>query len=294
MQTNAALINEQWISVLRSNQIRVGVSLDGPAQIHDLFRVDHSGLGSHSSAVRGLHHLQDGGLSPGVLCVINPGASGILIYRYFRSIKIQSMNFLFPDVTHESKDRFFGRYGDTPIADYLIPIFEEWFREDDPTIRVSVFWELIRRIMGRAPEGDAFGNPLMSYLVVDTDGTIQALDALKVCEENIAESGLDVLKNGFDDLQFGLPLVHRMAHVGIPLSAECQRCPESSVCGGGYMPHRYSKARGFDNPSVWCKDILKLLGHMRSKLTQFGLADEGATTEPRDSPGASGSAAIAR
>ena len=217
--------------------------------------------------------MQDAGLEPGILCVINPAASGIMIYRYFRSLNIQGMNFLFPDFTHESKDRFCA-YGDTPVADYLIPIFDEWFGEDDPTVRIKLFWELIRRIMGREPEGDAFGNPLLSYLVIDTDGTIQALDALKVCEENIAESGLDVLKNGFDDLQYGLPLVHRMVHVGIPLSAECQQCTERSVCGGGYMPHRYSKGKGFDNPSMWCKDIFKLLAHIRSRVAAFELLDE--------------------
>ena len=272
MQTNATLIDQDWITVLRANEIRIGVSLDGPAHMHDMFRVDHSGLGSHSAAVRGLRLLQTAGLSPGVLCVINPGASGLLCYRYFRSIEIQRMNFLFPDVTHESSRRFYGRYGGTPVADYLIPIFDEWFGQDDPTVRISLFWELMRRLMGREPEGDAFGNPLMSYLVVDTDGTIQALDALKVCEENIAESGLNVLANGFDDLQFGLPLVHRMVHLGIPLSAECQRCPERSLCAGGYVPHRYSKAAGFDNPSVWCKDILRLLAHIRSRVAPFGAA----------------------
>jgi uncharacterized protein len=238
IQTNATLIDDQWLTLLRNHQIRVGVSLDGPAEVHDKSRVYHSGLGSHSATMRGLQLMQHAGLRPGILCVINPAASGILIYRYFRSINVKRMNFLLPDVTYDSKDRFCHTPSETPIADFLIPIFDEWFGEDDPTIRISVFWELIRRLMGRDPEGDAFGNPLMSYLVVDTDGTIQALDALKVCKENIADSGLNVLTAGFDDLQFGLPLVHRMVHEGIPLSAECRNCREGSVCAGGYIPHR--------------------------------------------------------
>ena len=46
----------------------------------------------------------------------------------------------------------------------------------------------------------------------------------------------------------------------------CQTCPERDTCGGGYLPHRYSRQRGFDNPSVWCADLLKLFGHIRLRM----------------------------
>ena len=105
----------------------------------------------------------------------------------------------------------------------------------------------------------------MSYLIVDTDGSIQALDALKVCDEGVAESGLNVATDGFDDLARGLPLVNKVIHEGIPLCPKCRSCEESAVCGGGYLPHRYSKENGFDNPSAWCEDILKLIAHLRAK-----------------------------
>lgn len=267
MQTNATLIDREWIQTIRHHNIRVGVSLDGPAKLHDRVRVDHTGRGSHAATLRGLRLLQKAGLSPGVLCVINPEVVGLEVYRYFRSLGVKKIDFLLPDVSHDNKDRLYGHCGVTPVADYLIPVFNQWFAEDDPEVRIRLFWSLISAMMGGLQKTDAFGNPLMSYLIIETDGSIQALDALRVCEDGIADSGLNVLQHGFDDLHVGLPLVHQVVHEGIPLSAVCEACSEREICGGGYLPHRYSRDKGFNNPSVWCKDILKLLAHIRSQVT---------------------------
>jgi uncharacterized protein len=176
------------------------------------------------------------------------------------------MNFLLPDVSYDTTERFYGRYGPTPVADYLIPIFDAWLDENDPAVRVKPLQDLIQQLLGGPSGRDDFGNPLMSYLIVETDGTIHALDALQVCDDGIAESGLNVSDHGFDDLHRGLPVVHRAVHKGFPLPAACRACPEQAICGGGYLPHRYARATGFDNPSVWCADILKLLGAICARL----------------------------
>lgn len=265
MQTNAVLIDDAWLGTIRRHGIRVGVSLDGPAEVHDLVRVDHGGRGTHSATLRGLQLLRDANLLNAILCVVNPGRSGADAYRHFRSLGITRMNFLLPDVSYDGKAAFYGGHGATPVADYLIPVFDEWFDENDPQVRVGIFWELIKSIMGGRGDTDAFGNSLMNYLIIDTDGSIQTLDTLKVCEEGLAESGLNVFEHGFDDLSHGMPFVHRLLHEGVPLAAQCRACPESATCGGGYLPHRYARANGFDNPSVWCEDILKLLAHIRRR-----------------------------
>jgi uncharacterized protein len=266
IQTNATLIDDEWVEVLRRHRTSVGVSLDGPPVVHDAVRVDHAGRGSYAGTIRGLERLRAAGLDPGVLCVIKPEASGLAVYRHFRELGIRRMNFLLPDVSHDSKERFYGACGPTPVADYLIPIFDEWLAEDDPDTFVRLFWGLLRMVMGGKGETDGFGNPLLSYVVVETDGSIEALDALRVCEAGLARSGLNVLTDDFDDLERGLPLLYQAVHQGIPLAAACRACPDVDVCGGGYLPQRYSRSRGFDNPSVWCADILKLLAHMRAAV----------------------------
>jgi len=165
----------------------------------------------------------------------------------------------------------YGGLGDTPVADYLIPVLDAWLAEDNPEVSVRVFRELFRQLMGGTGLTDGFGGSGSSYLIVETDGAIEANDALRVCENGIAASGLNVLHHGFEDLKLGLPLVHKAISGGFPLPTECGLCPERQICAGGYLPHRYSRKNEFDNPSVWCRDILKILAKMRAYLQADGL-----------------------
>ena len=264
VQTNATLINDEWVGLFKAHGTAVGVSLDGPPEVHDEVRLDHAGRGSYTAVLKGIRRLRDGGIEPSILAVINPRVSGSAVYRHFRELGFKRMNFLLPDVSHDSKEHWYGGCGPTPVADYLMGVFDDWVGEDDPTVFVRIFWGLLRTLMGGHGETDLFGNPQLSYLVVETDGAIEALDALRVCEAGLGAAGLNVLRNGFDDLHLGSQLLYRAVHEGIPLGAQCRACPECQICGGGYLPHRYARANGFDNPSVWCLDILKLLTHIRS------------------------------
>jgi uncharacterized protein len=53
---------------------------------------------------------------------------------------------------------------------------------------------------------------------------------------------------------------------GLPLPAGCRACRERDTCAGGHLPNRYSRERGFDNPSVWCADLLALFDHVRLRM----------------------------
>jgi uncharacterized protein len=179
------------------------------------------------------------------------------------------MNFLLPDVSHDEFGTFYGHLGASPVADYLLPIFDEWFDRDDPTLEVSICWELIERLLGGPGLSDVFGNPRLKYFVVETDGTIESLDALKVGREGLADTGLNVLRNGLADLAGQSTLASRSITDGFPLAAQCVDCERVHACGGGYLPHRYSAKNGFDNPSVWCRDLKKLFAHVENRIGAF-------------------------
>jgi uncharacterized protein len=268
MQTNGVLLTDEWAEVLVRHSVHVGVSLDGDADIHDSARIDHRGRGSHSRTIRGIDILKSHGMAPRILCVVNPGSNGAAAYRHIRTLGCESMDFLLPDVSHDNKAKFYGLCGDTPVADFLIEAFDAWFDEGNGDVRVRLFWDLIKSVLGGSVSSDAFGNPLMAYLIVDTDGAVEALDALRVCAPSLSQSGLNVRNDDLFDLHRGLPLVHQAVNDGFALPTDCRNCPEREVCGGGYLPHRYSQSRQFDNPSVWCADIKRLLAHVRARVNE--------------------------
>ena len=276
VQTNATLIDDDWASMLFRNDLSVGVSLDGPAEIHDRMRVTHSGGGSHLEAVRGIEALRRAGVSVRVLCVVNPNTDGSASYRYFRSLGLTWIDFLLPDISHDSKTAFYGP-GPHPVADYLLPILDAWQSEDDPNVMIPVFWDLFSRLMGSERSStDCFGNPAMTYVIVNTDGSIEPLDALKVCDEGMTRTEFNVLRNSFDELTSRPSLLADALRGRFAPCAECKSCRYGTVCAGGYLPHRYRRENGFDNPSVWCDDIKLVLDRMVEIIARSGINEASA------------------
>lgn len=271
IQTNATLIDENWARMLKEERIGVGVSLDGPAEINDHMRVDHAGRGSHARVVQGIEHLKHQEMISSVLCVINPAHSGLAAYRHFRDLGFKRLVFLLPDISHDSKENWYGGMGETPVADYLIPIFDEWFQRDEKDVRVYPFWDIFTMLKHGECTSDTLGNPNLGYVIIETDGAIHPLDVFRVCEEGMIETGLNVHTHGFEDLSKGSPLLYEMLKDGLPLSETCRKCEEVEICGGGYVPHRYKKENGFDNPSAWCADLKKLLNHVYEKIGSYAV-----------------------
>jgi uncharacterized protein len=262
IQTNGTLVDRRWARTLAQLGLDVGVSLDGPPDIHDRSRVDRKGRGTWRRVVQGIDCLRCEGVEPAILAVVAPGTSGVDTYEHFLALGIRHINYLLPDVSHDSYRERYGGYGPTPVADYLIPVFDAWFNADDPRIFVALFWDLIERILGGPGLLDVFGNPPLRYLVIETDGSIEALDVLRVCEDGIAASKLNVLDDAFDDLRKATTVFRRSLLGDFALSEICQKCEHREICGGGYLPHRYSRTNGFANPSVWCADLKLLIGHI--------------------------------
>lgn len=266
IQTNGTLVDSEWIALFRDEEIQVGVSIDGPAAIHDEFRVDHQGRGSHGTVEEGMRRLLAAGLSPQVLSVIPLRGDGLRTYEYFRALGIRRINFLLPDYTHDTKRSEVTRFGPTPVADFLMPIVERWCLTDWEETDVVLFRQIAELILGGSSGSDQFGNNPLGIVFVETDGDIEGLDFLRVCGDGAAAVGLSVLRDDFEHIATASELHGRAIFEGLRLPSACVDCPERDTCGGGCLPHRFSLDRGFDNPSIWCADILQLFGKMRELL----------------------------
>ncbi|MBX5187212.1 MULTISPECIES: radical SAM protein [unclassified Rhizobium] len=266
IQTNGALLNGDWARTLRRLNVNVGVSLDGPKHVHDRMRIDHRGRGSYESVRRGIEALQDADVRFGILTVITLGADPLEIHHHLLELGCTSLSYLLPDLTHDTIGTVREQFGPTPCADFLIPIFDDWWFNSTLDVRIRNFWDIARAIMGGPSHVDALGNRPLRYLVVSCGGDIEGLDVLKACEDGMVKTGMNVLSDEFSALPQKSPLHAEMVFGRMPLSKQCQSCVERDTCGGGYHPHRYSRANGFDNPSVWCADLMRLFTHIRARM----------------------------
>jgi uncharacterized protein len=125
---------------------------------------------------------------------------------------------------------------------------------------------MARIILGGPSDLDLFGGAPLGFCFVETDGDIEGLDVLKICEDGFAGTAHNVLNEGFEAVAAGDGLHAETIFRGRPLPTACAACPEAETCGGGYVPHRYLRGAGLDRPSVWCRDLLGLFGQLRRLL----------------------------
>lgn len=266
IQTNATLLDVRWAEVLRKHSIDVGISLDGPKEINDVFRIDQRGLGSYDAVERGIRTLREADIGFAILSVINPEADPLWVHRHFVGLGATGISYLMPDFTHDSIDEFRARFGPTPCADFLVQVFDEWWFHNTMNVSVQPFRGIAEIILGGASRSDNYGTQPLGFLFIETDGTVEGLDVLKICENGLTRTPINVLRNSFEDLARIDDLNRQFIFEERPTPSECTGCPEKTTCAGGYLPHRYSRALRFANRSVWCADILKVFRHIRDRL----------------------------
>jgi uncharacterized protein len=266
MQTNGVRLNAPTIAVLRQAGIRAGVSVDGVAADHDRYRVTRRGTGSFAAVSRALNLLrmdENRAAYAGILCTVAPDTDPIATYEQLLEFQPPLIDFLLPHANWQNRPA--GLDGvKTPYADWLIAVFDRWYA-DPPTTRVRIFEDVISLVLGGRSRSEQVGLSPSAVLVVESDGAIEQVDALKSAYEGACATGLDVRHDEFDDALTDPGIIARQ--IGLrALAPECQRCTIRDYCGGGHYAHRYRAGSGFRNPSVYCADLLQFVQHVYLRI----------------------------
>jgi uncharacterized protein len=259
LQTNGVLLSRKWCATLSELDIALNISLDGPKDVNDRWRIDHSGRGSYDRIRRGWDVAVASGLRPGLLAVVDITAAPSEIFAHISRLNPRSVDLLLPAATYEKPPPHYSRDdGATPYADWLLEMFKLWIADETTSFRIRLFERIIHTLLGIGGELDAIGPGKNRVLVVESDGAIQPLDLLKVCGDGMTQTPFNVQSTALDD-SFGHPLIRLYHDSDDRLCKTCRRCLLKRVCSGGYLPHRYREHNGFDNPSVYCRDLMKLI-----------------------------------
>jgi uncharacterized protein len=149
----------------------------------------------------------------------------------------------------------------------MIELFDLWWKLDSSAYEIRFFKNIVNLILGAPFSTDYIGGKPGGIAVVETDGSIQATDALKACEHGLVDLGLAVEHNSFDDALLN-PIVRLANYSSAQLSPACSHCRVREVCGGGYLPHRHSRTNGFNNPSVYCESLYAIICHIRGRMLE--------------------------
>jgi uncharacterized protein len=264
VQTNGVGLNDSYLELFKQLGVRVGVSVDGTPEGHDRHRHFASGRGSYAAVSDGLHRLRQDrfrSLFNGLLCTIDLRNNPIATYQALAAFEPPRIDFLLPHGTWATPPP--GRGPDpriTPYAEWLITVFDWWYR--DPVIRIRLFDEIMRLLLGEASSTELIGLSPSRTAVIETDGSLEQTDTLKAAFHGAAATGLHVTQDAFDDA-LHLPGIVARQIGERALSSQCRGCRLKRICGGGFYAHRYRAGTGFANPSVYCPDLMELIDHVR-------------------------------
>lgn len=272
MQSNLTLLTPEIVNLFSKFHATIGVSLDGPKTFNDKHRLTHSRNSSFDDVIKGIQLLRSTAngreVFSGILAVIDLSNDPIEVYNFLRSLEPRGMDFLMPDATHEIWPQGKTSWEETPYADWLIRLFDFWWQQSSP-VPIRIFENIITMQLGGVSDDEALGLGTVELLVIETDGAIEAVDTLKIDYEGAADLGLDVFKNTIDEAMIHSKITMRL-NAERQLSVKCSKCEIVKICGGGYLPHRYSKDGLYSNPSIYCTDLKKLIKHV-IKTTNFTL-----------------------
>ena len=265
-QTNGLLIDDAWAGFFKDYDFLVGVSIDGPRELHDAYRVDRRGQGTFDLVMKGLAHLRRHAVDVNILCTINAANEkhGRAVYRYFRdelgakwvqlipiierateetlglanlgwSTRPGQKRLLYTQTGNVVTERSVGaeQYGR-----FLVEVFEEWVRHDVGEVYVQLFDVTLEAYFGRHQL--CIHAPTCGYgPAMESNGDVYACDHFVEPEHllgNIHEAHLAELVASPKQRRFGQDKLDT-------LTAQCRRCEVRPLCNGGCPKDRFAGSR---------------------------------------------------
>jgi uncharacterized protein len=239
IQTNGTLLDEDWCRFLAAEGFAVGVSLDGPPEMHDRFRVTKDGKPTHEETMRGYELLRKHGVYTDILCVVNAHnvRFPLRVYRFFKQINAQHISFL-PMVEPQPE----AEGGVDPISvpaeawgEFLCTVFNEWRAQDIGRVKVQIFEEATRTAFNQEHSLCIFRPTCGDIPVVEHNGDFYSCDHYVDVEHrlgNIKKTPLVELLESPAQRAFGETKLEALPRY-------CRECGVRSMCNGECPKNRF-------------------------------------------------------
>lgn len=276
LQTNGLGLNGVWAEFLAEEGWSVGLSLDGPADLHDEHRRTAEGKSTHDRVMRAYENLSRHGVFTNLLCVVTRESAerGDEVYGFFRSIGARYLQFL-PLVT-PSRGGMPHPAAATPeaIGAFLCRVFDLWIASDVGTVVVQNFDEALRPLYGLPHALCVHRERCGDVLALERDGSLYACDHFVDPSHRLG----NILERSLGELVGGDALAAFGEAKRATLSAACRRCDLLVFCNGGCPKDRIVCADG-GMISYLCPAYTRFFAHARGELER--LAEHIKTGRPQ-------------
>jgi len=249
LQTNGTLLDDEWCRFFRQHGFLIGLSLDGPRELHDAYRVDKGGNPTFDRVMKGAALLNRHGVEYNILTTVHAANADhpLEVYRFLRDeVGARFVQFI-PIVQRDNVPEFRPESGlqesqgvtersvtGEQYGDFLTAIFDEWVQRDVGRVFVQIFDVALAAWMGQRPGLCVFDETCGNALVLEHNGDLYACDHFVEprCKlGNVQETPLVELVGSAQQRQFG-----RDKRDTLPRA--CRECEVRFVCNGGCPKNR--------------------------------------------------------
>ena len=249
LQTNGTLLTDEWCEFFKENDYLIGLSLDGPRELHDANRVDKAGRHTFDKVMKGLRLLQKHGVEYNILTTVNRINSQhpLAVYRFLRDeVKTSWMQFI-PVVERINTDgKTLYQQGTTVSENSVLPaqfgiflttIFDEWVRKDVGKVFVQTFEAAVRSWLN-LPTGMCFFSPTCGMgVALEHNGDLYSCDHFVEPDYllgNLQETSISTLVGSDRQFKFGQDKL-------TSLPKYCRECEVRFACHGECPKHRFTE-----------------------------------------------------
>ncbi|AJG99851.1 anaerobic sulfatase maturase [Clostridium beijerinckii] len=266
IQTNGMLIDEEWAEFLSENNFLVGLSLDGPADIQNLNRIDLQGKGSFSRVAKTVEIFNKYKVEYNVLCTVTKAVTKHIekIYRYYTKSGFKYLQFI------PCLDELGGKPGENPYSlkpsdyeSFLKKLFDLWYEDftHGNGVSVRMFDNIAQMLLGYPPESCDMKGCCSVNTVIEADGSVYPCDFYVLNEWKLG----NILN---DDLQGMIRSEKGKDFVEISkgISDTCGSCEYGFICRGGCRRHYEPIKDGMLEKNYFC---LAYKGFYKYSLDRF-------------------------
>ncbi len=269
LQTNGVLLDKDWCQLFRQYNFLIGISIDGPEEVNDLYRFNKAGHGTWKKVMQGIEVMQKERVEFNVLCVLSQSNvhKAKEIYRFYRSIGVEHIQFI--PLAEFNPDGSPMQFTITPeeYGRFLCEIFDLWWPERRK-VRVRFFDNLAEALAGQKPGSCTMHETCDSYVVVEYNGDIYPCDFFVEKDWKLGNINID----SFPEIarrqkRYSFAVKKTLAH------PECQVCEYQAICHGGCPKTRHGPHRRFDDLDYFCQAykmiFAKAVGPLRKEVQKL-------------------------
>ena len=276
IQTNGTLLTDEWCEFFAKNHWLVGISIDGPQEYHDHYRVTPAGKPSWEKVMQGIQLLKKHRVEWNAMAVVNAynAEHPLEFYHFFRDNGCQYLQFtpIVERLTEHEDGRTLASLADDreiPLADasvtpqqwgnFLCTIFDDWVRHDVGKTFVEIFDCTLANWMGVLPGICAYSKECGHAGVMEHNGDVYSCDHFVFPEYklgNIRELSLIDMLYGEKQQAFS-----RLKHTSLP--RQCKECDMEFACHGECPKNRFEKDKyGEPGLNYLCQGYYQYYSHV--------------------------------